>query len=75
MIHSNSSSEKSFSTFFNAFKAHGIGKLLRQAGINKNSGVSAFEAFQTLMLLVFKGKTLYQFLHSKRKDEIASKNT
>ena len=75
MIHSNSSSEKSFSTFFNAFKVLGIAKLLRQAGINKNSGVSAFEAFETLMLLVFKGKTLYQFLHSKRKDEIASKNT
>ena len=75
MIHSNSSSEKSFSRFFNAFKVLGIAKLLRQAGINKNSGVSAFEAFQTLMLFVFKSKTLYQFLHSERKDEIASKNT
>ena len=49
----------------------GIAKLLRQAGINKHFGVSAFEAFQTLILLVFKGKTLYQFLHSKCKDEIA----
>ncbi len=53
----------------------GIAKLLRRSGINKQSGVSAYEAFKTLILLVFQGKTLYQFLQSKRKDQIASKNT
>ena len=75
MIHSNSSSEKNLTTLFQIFKVLGIAKLLRQAGINKHSGITAFEAFQTLILLVFQGKTLYQFLHSKRKDQIASKNT
>jgi hypothetical protein len=75
MIHSNSSSEKSLNTFFQTFKVLGIAKLLRQAGINKHSGTTTFEAFQTLILLVFQGKSLYQFLHSKRKDQIASKNT
>lgn len=75
MIHSNSSSEKNLTTFFKTFKVLGIAKLLRQAGINKQSGISAYEAFQTLILLVFQGKTLYQLLHSKRKDQIASKNT
>ncbi len=75
MIHSNSSSEKSLTTFFQTFKVLDLAKLLRQAGITKQSGISAYEAFQTLLLLVFQGKTLYQFLHSKRKDQIASKNT
>lgn len=75
MIYSNSSSEKSLTTFFKTFKVLGLAKLLRQAGINKQSGISAYEAFQTLILLVFQGKTLYQLLHSKRKDQIASKNT
>ena len=75
MIYSNSSSEKSLTTFFETFKVLGVAKLLRQAGINKNCGISTYEAFQTLILLVFQGKTLYQFLHSKRKDQIASKNT
>ncbi|MEG2546574.1 MAG: hypothetical protein RSA51_08440, partial [Niameybacter sp.] len=71
MIYPNSSSEKSLTTFFEAFKVLGIAKLLRQAGINKHSGISTYEAFQSLLLLVFQGKTLYQFLHSKRKDQIA----
>lgn len=75
MIYSNSSSEKSLTTFFETFKVLGVAKLLRQAGINKNCGISTYEAFQTLILLVFQGKTLYQFLHSKRKEQIASKNT
>ena len=75
MIYSNSSSEKSLTTFFETFKVLGIAELLRQAGINKNCGISTYEAFQTLILLVFQGKTLYQFLHSKRKDQMASKNT
>lgn len=75
MIYPNPSSEKSLATFFETFKVLGIAKLLRRSGINKQSGVSAYEAFKTLILLVFQGKTLYQFLQSKRKDQIASKNT
>ncbi|MGL5330658.1 MAG: IS4 family transposase [Peptostreptococcaceae bacterium] len=75
MIYPNSSAEKSLTTFFQTFKVLGIAKLLRQAGINKHSGIPTYEAFQSLILLVFQGKTLYQFLHSKRKDQIASKNT
>ncbi len=53
MIYPNSSSEKSLITFFQAFKVLNIAKLLHQAGINKQAGVPAYEAFKTLILLVF----------------------
>ncbi len=75
MIYPNSSSEKSLTTFFQTFKVLGIAKLLHQARINKHSGISTYDVFQTLILLMLQSKTLYQFLHSKRKDQIASKNT
>ena len=69
------SSEKSLDKFFQAFKSLQIAKLLCQAGINKSTGISAYEVFQTLIVLVFRGKNLYQFLASKKGDQIASKNT
>lgn len=52
-----------------------IGKLLRKANITKNCGISAYEVFQFLLLLVFRGKNLFRFLNSKHKDQAVSKNT
>ena len=75
MIYPEISSEKSLNKFFQSFKSLQLAKLLRQVGINKSTGVSAYEVFQTLILLVFQGKNLYQFLASKKGDQIASKNT
>lgn len=65
MIYPEISSEKSLNKFFQSFKSLQLAKLLRQVGINKSTGVSAYEVFQTLILLVFQGKNLYQFLASK----------
>ena len=49
--------------------------MLRKSNITKSCGVSAYEVFQFLLLLVFQGKTLFRFLNSKRKDLAVSKNT
>lgn len=75
MIYPKISSEKSLDKFFQAFKSLQIAKLLRQSSITKSAGISAYEVFQTLILLVFQGKNLYQFLASKKREQIASKNT
>lgn len=75
MIYPEISSEKSLNKFFQSFKSLQLAKLLRQVGINKSTGVSAYEVFQTLILLVFQGKNLYQFLASKKGNQMASKNT
>ena len=75
MIYPKISSEKSLDKFFQAFKSLQIAKLLRQSSITKSAGISAYEVFQTLILLVFQGKNLYQFLASKKGEQIASKNT
>lgn len=75
MISLKVSSENSLDKFFQSFKSLQLAKILRQVGINKSTGVSAYEVFQALVLLVFQGKNLYQFLASKKGDQIASKNT
>lgn len=46
--------------------------MLRKSNIVKCCGVSAYEVFQFLLLLVFQGKNL---LDSKHKDQVLSKNT
>ncbi len=61
--------------FSNAIKELQIGKLLRKSNITKTCGISAFEVFQFLLLLVFQGKNLFRFLNSKHKDQAVSKNT
>ena len=61
--------------FSNAFKELQIGKLMRKSNITKSCGVSAYEVFQFLLLLVFQGKNLFRFLNSKHKDQAVSKNT
>lgn len=61
--------------FSNALKELQIGKLLRKSNISKSCGISAYEVFQFLLLLVFQGKNLFRFLKSKQKDQAVSKNT
>ena len=61
--------------FSHALKELQIGKLLRKSNITKSCGVSAYEVFQFLLLLVFHGKNLFRFLNSKHKDQAVSKNT
>lgn len=48
---------------------------MRKSNITKSCGVSAYEVFQFLLLLVFQGKNLFRFLNSKHKDQAVSKNT
>ena len=75
MIYQNDQIENTQIQFSNAIKELQIGKLLRKSNVRKPCGVSAFEIFQFLLLLVFQGKNLYRFLNSKHKDQAVSKNT
>ncbi len=75
MINQMSQNENTQNQFSNAIRELQIGKLLRKANITKSCGISAYEVFQFLLLLVFQGKTLFRFLNSKRKDLAVSKNT
>ena len=67
--------ENTQNQFSNAIKELQIGKLMRKSNIAKSCGISAYEVFQFLLLLVFQGKNLFRFLNSKRKDLAVSKNT
>lgn len=71
-INQNENTQIQFST---AVKDLQIGKMLRKSNITKSCGVSAFEVFQFLLLLVFQGRNLFRFLNSKRRDQAVSKNT
>ena len=73
MISQNSKNENPQNQFSIALKELGIGKLLRKSNITKSCGVSAYEVFQFLLLLVFQGKNLFRFLNSKYKDMAVSK--
>lgn len=75
MIYQNTQIENTQNQFSNAIKELQIGKILRKANIKKSCGVSAYEVFQFLLLLVFQGKNLFRFLNSKHKDLAVSKNT
>ena len=75
MINHISQNENTKDDFSKAIKELHIGKLLRRSNISKNCGISAFEVFQFLLLLVFQGKNLFRFLNSKHKDQAVSKNT
>ena len=68
MINQMNQNENTQNKFFCAIKELEIGKLMRKSNITKNCGVSAFEVFQFLLLLVFQGKNLFRFLNSKHKD-------
>ena len=75
MIYQNAQNENTKDDFSKAIKELRIAKLLRRSNISKNCGISAFEVFQFLLLLVFQGKNLFCFLNSKHKDQAVSKNT
>ena len=75
MIYQNAQNENTKDDFSKAIKELRIAKLLRRSNISKNCGISAFEVFQFLLLLVFQGKNLFRFLNSKHKDQAVSKNT
>ena len=75
MINQISQNENTKDDFSKAIKELQIGKLLRRSNISKNCGISAFEVFQFLLLLVFQGKNLFRFLNSKHKEQAVSKNT
>ena len=70
-----SQNENTQNQFSNAIKELQIGKLMRNSNIIKSCGVSAYEVFQFLLLLVFQGRNLFRFLNSKRKEQAVSKNT
>jgi hypothetical protein len=75
MIDQNNQNDNTQNEFSNAIKKLKIGSLLRKSNITKAQGVSAFEIFQFILLLVYRGKNLFRFLNSKHKDEAVSKNT
>lgn len=75
MIYQNDKNENTQNQFSNALKELQIGKLLRRSNITKSCGISAYEVFQFLLLLVFQGRNLFRFLNSKHKDQAVSKNT
>ena len=75
MINQISQNENTQNQLSYAIRALQIGILMRKANITKSCGISAYEVFQFLLLLVFQGKNLFRFLNSKRMDLAVSKNT
>lgn len=75
MINQMNQNENTKNQFSSAIKELQIGKLMRKSNITKSCGVSAYEVFQFLLLLVFQGRNLFRFLNSKRKEQAVSKNT
>ena len=75
MINQMNQNENTQNQFSDAIKELQIGKLMRKSNITKSCGVSAYEVFQFLLLLVFQGRNLFRFLNSKRKEQAVSKNT
>lgn len=75
MINQMNTNDHTENQFFHALKELQIAKLLRRANIMKTCGVSVYEVFQFLLLLVFQGKNLFRFLNSKHKEQAVSKNT
>jgi len=58
--------EKQFSSRVNVFLSrHEIGKILHCSNFQKEKGVSCFDLFKFIFLLVFTGKNLYRNLQSK----------
>ena len=75
MIYQMNQNEQTQNQFSDAVKELQIGRLLRKSNISKSCGISAYEVFQFLLLLVFQGKNLFRFLNSKHRDLAVSKNT
>lgn len=75
MINQMNANDHTENQFFHALKELQIAKLLHKSNITKSCGVSAYEVFQFLLLLIFQGKNLFRFLNSKHKEQAVSKNT
>lgn len=75
MINQTNQNDHTQNKFSIAMKELQIGKLLRKSNITKSCGISSYEVFQFLLMLVFQGKNLFRFLNSKHKDLAVSKNT
>lgn len=88
MILQNTSNEKTLSEiniqFINAFRELKVSSLLKQSNICKSTRSrngdggkkrTAFEIFQFLLVLVFKGTNLFRFLGSKKQDIACAKST
>ncbi|GEM_PF-2985967 len=71
MLYQNYSFEQSQNQIFSVLKELQIAKLLYKANIRKGCGLSAFEMFQRLVMLVFHGKNLFRSLESKHNDCLA----
>lgn len=56
MIYEMLQNEHTQNQFSDAVKELQLGKLLRKSNISKSFGISAYEVFQFLLLLVFQGK-------------------
>ena len=64
MINQMNANDHTENQFFHALKELQIAKLLHKSNITKSCGVSAYEVFQFLLLLIFQGKNLFRFLNS-----------
>ena len=74
MLYQNTSFEQSQNQIFSVLKELQIAKLLYKSNIRKGCGLSVFEIFQRLVMLVFHGKNLFRSLESKHNDHTISKN-
>lgn len=63
MINQMNANDHTENQFFHALKELQIAKLPHKSNITKSCGVSAYEVFQFLLLLVFQGKNLFRFLN------------
>jgi len=75
MLTQNSSVEQSQIHIYSVLKELQIARLLQKSNIRKGYGVSVFELFQRLVMLVFYGKNLFRVLASRHNDHSISKNT
>lgn len=73
MINYNDHFDHTENQFFTAMKELKLGMLLRQSNVTKSCGIPASQVFEFLLLLVFQGKNLFQFLNSKCKEQAVSK--
>lgn len=62
----NNTADQTEGNFINALQELGIAGLLRKSNIFKEKGHSVFPVFQTLLLMVFRGCSLYEFLRSEK---------
>lgn len=67
--------DKTECDFQNAIQELGVAGMLRKSNIFKEKGHSAFSVFQTLLLMVFRGCSLYEFLRGKKGASAYDDNT